>query len=338
VPARVSGAWTPVYYLKDPLVIPDADLQTLLAARGIQPRSVSKLTAGQKNRTFLVTTAAEDQYVVRQYATATAAEADYELTAAEYLSARGFPTPAPIRTADDTLAGHIGSRPAAVFKFVTGNHPADLGTVPRDDLELGLQSAALAGRIHRLTWGVTFPGHRTDQLDPLRRINRFLEGPMAAMPALAQVTDPLARLSVALTGLYAASPIPRGLVHNDISAHNLLLNPAGSVAALIDFDDCMTSFLLYDLGRIVEVWGSGPGGHIDQSRVDQLIDAYSRERTLTIQEKRLAISLIAAYAAATGIGVLANKLRHGHTITSPADSVAMSVALQLLQRSDSAKF
>jgi Ser/Thr protein kinase RdoA (MazF antagonist) len=309
----------------------DADLQLVLAARGVQLGSVTRLTAGQKNVTLLVESATGDRYVVRQYAAATAAEVDYELAAVEYLSARGFPTPAPVRAADKGLAARIGGRPAAVFRFVTGTHPANLETVPRDDLELGLDAAALAGQLHRLTQGKNFPGQRTDQLDPLRRITEFLLGPLATVPALDQITAALTSLSVRLTRLYATGTIPRGLVHNDISAHNLLLGAADSVAALIDFDDCMTSFLLYDLGRIVEVWGSGPNGCIDPSRVGQLIEAYSRERMPTIQERRAAPTLLAAYAAATGIGFLTSKLRQGQTVTGPADSTAMSVALQLLQ-------
>jgi Ser/Thr protein kinase RdoA (MazF antagonist) len=308
----------------------DEDVRMLLAARAIQPRSVSRLTAGQKNITSLVESTAGDRYVVRRYTTARAAEVDYELAAVEYLSARGFPTPAPVRAGDGNLAGQLGTQPAAVFQFASGSHPADLGTAFRQDLELGLRAVALAGKLHHLTWGMSFPGHRTGQLDPLRRIDDFLTGPLATLAVLAEATKALARLSTTLTELYSASMLPRGLVHNDISAHNLLLDSAKSVTALIDFDDCMSTFLLYYLGRIVEVWGSTPDGHIDPERISQLIDAYSHERTLTTEEKRNANSLIAAYAAATGIRYLTGKVRQGETLTSPADSTAMSLALQML--------
>lgn len=308
----------------------DEDVRVLLAARAIHPRSVSRLTAGQKNITSLVESTAGDRYVVRKYSAALTAEVDYELAAVEYLSARGFPTPAPVRAGDGCLVGQLGTRPAAVFQFAPGTHPADLGTPFRQDLELGLRAAALAGQLHHLTWDMSFPGHRTSQLDPLRRIDDFLNGPLATLPVLAEATKALARLSGRLTELYSASALPRGLVHNDISAHNLLLDSAKSVTALIDFGDCMSTFLLYDLGRIVEVWGSTPDGRVDHGRISELIDAYSRERTLTTEEKQNANTLIAAYAAATGVNYLAGKVRQGQTLTSPADSNAMSVALQML--------
>jgi Ser/Thr protein kinase RdoA (MazF antagonist) len=308
----------------------DEDVRALLAARAIQPKAVSRLTAGQKNVTSLVESTAGDRYVVRQYTTAVAAEVEYELAAVEYLSARGVPTPPPVRARDGSLVGHVGSRPAGVFQFVFGSHPADLGTPFRQDLELGLRAAALAGQLHQLTWDIGFPGYRSGRLDPLRRINDFLNSPLAALPVLAEATESLARLSATLSEFYSAGTLPRGLVHNDISAHNLLLDSAKSVAALIDFDDCMDSFLMYDLGRIVEVWGSGPDGRIDPARINQLVDGYSRERTLTTEEKRNVNSLLAAYAAATGVSYLAGKAEQGGTLISPADSNAMSVALQML--------
>jgi homoserine kinase type II len=224
---------------------------------------VGRLTAGQNNVTSLVNSTAGDRYIVRQYTTAVAAEVEYELAAVEYLSVRGFPTPAPVRARDGSLVGQIGARPAGVFQFVFGNHPADLGTPFRQDLELGLRAAALAGQLHQLIRDMDFPGYRTGRLDPLSRINTYLNSPLAVLSVLAEATESLARLSTTLTELYSAGTLPRGLVHNDISAHNFLLDSAKSVAALIDFDDCMDSFLLYDLGRIVEVWGSGPDGCID---------------------------------------------------------------------------
>ena len=307
----------------------DADVRDLLSSRGIRPRSTVPLTVGQKNVTLLVKSEAGDRYIVRLYASATPAEVEYELDAVGFLSARGFPTPAPITAANGQLAGYAGDRPAAVFIFASGSHPSELAIAHRQDLKLGLQAAALAGRLHQLTRGRSFAGQRTDRLDPLRRITGYFDGPLASLPALEQATEQLVELKRTLTDIYVAASMPRGLIHNDISAHNLLLDGGGSVTALIDFDDCMTSFLLFDLGRIVEVWGSDEKGNLDIDRVTQLIDAYSRERTLSHEEARHATVLIAGYAAATGADVLARKLQHRQPISGPRDSNALSVALQL---------
>jgi Ser/Thr protein kinase RdoA (MazF antagonist) len=280
---------------------------------------------------LLVESAGGQHYVVRLYTTAAPAEVQYELAAVALLASRGFPTPAPEPAGDGSLAGKAAGRPAAVFRFAAGRHPAGLGTRYRQDLELGLQAAGLAGRLHQLSRGVSLPGARTDRLDPLRRIGAFLDSAAASEPALADAVGALSGLRGRLTELYRADGLPRGLVHNDISAHNLLLDPAGSVAALIDFDDCVTSFLLYDLGRIVEVWGCGPDGRVDPARVDRLIGAYSAQRPLTGEEEIHARWLIAAYAGATGAGYLTGMIRAGAPVSGPHDSTAMSVALQLLR-------
>ena len=81
---------------------------------------------------------------------------------------------------------------------------------------------------------------------------------------------------------------------------------------------------------IVEVWGCGPDGRVDLTRVGRLIGAYSAQRPLTGEEERHARCLIAAYAA-TGAGYLTGMIRAGATVSGPHDSTAMSVTLELLR-------
>jgi Ser/Thr protein kinase RdoA (MazF antagonist) len=207
---------------------------------------------------------------------------------------------------------------------------AGLDSNAGEDLGLGCQAAQLAGRMHALTRGVIFPGHRTDRLDPLRRINEFLDGPCSSLPVLREAVMSLTTHAKAMTKLYAeANQLPQGLVHNDISAHNLLMDDSGKVMALIDFGDCITSFLLYDLGRICEVWARNATGHVDRGRIDKLIDAYSQGRPLTTFEEQHTLDFIAAYAAATGVDYLTGMLEEGETVTGPDDSTAMAVFMQL---------
>ncbi|HVX45787.1 MAG TPA: phosphotransferase [Mycobacteriales bacterium] len=310
------------------------DFRNVLRPWRIVPSSVAPLLGGEKNHNWLVT-AAGRRFVVRRYAASSEPEVEYELHASEFLAERGFPTPAPVRTGDGSLWRVEGDRPVAVFDFVEGEHPPEMADgYWSADFSTGRDAAALAGRMHSLSLGSDFAGSRADRLDPVQSIGRFLNGPYSSLPvlreAVAELTDQYEKMVAE-----CADPVDlsRGLVHNDITAHNLLLTPAGGIAALIDFDDCLTSFLLHELGAIVEVWGRACNRDADLGRIHALIDAYATERSLTGRESELALDFIATRAAATGVHVLSNMLRQGGAVQDPRESYSMLLFLDLRARS-----
>jgi Ser/Thr protein kinase RdoA (MazF antagonist) len=305
-----------------------SDLIDFLRGRGVDAVSVVPFVGGEKNRSWLV----DGAFVARSYSSSTPAEVEYELQAAEFLAQRGFPTPAPIRANDGSLWGTMHDRPAALFTYAAGAHPTDLlDGYFSADLRLGRNAAALAAQLHVLAADQSFNGARTARLDPLQRIETFLRSPYSDLAVLREATRHLTALHEKIADIYAnPTGLRQGLVHNDISAVNLLLDEVtGEINALIDFDDCMTSFQLYDLGRIAETWGRTPDRHADLTRIKELIEAYDATRRLTDRESELAVDLIAAYAAATGVDILTNMLRAGAHVQSPADSYSMLFFLDL---------
>lgn len=308
-----------------------SELTDFLRGRGVDPVDVVPLLGGEKNRSWLVDGADGSRFVARSYSTSTPAEVEYELHATEFLAQRGFPTPAPIAADDGSLRGTIDDRPAALFTYAAGAHPTDLmDGYFSTDLQLGRDAAGLAAEMHVLAADQTFPGRRTTRLDPLERIQRFLRSPYADLPVLREAARHLTVLQERIADVYAnPAGLRQGLVHNDISAVNLLLDETGEITALIDFDDCMTSYQLYDLGRIAETWGRTPDRHADLTRIKELIEAYDATRPLTDREAELAVDLIATYAAATGADILTNMLDAGARVQSPADSYSMLFFLDL---------
>jgi Ser/Thr protein kinase RdoA (MazF antagonist) len=113
------------------------DLKTLLDARVIDVGSVRSLTTGQMNLTLLIETPSGARFVVRQHSAATAGEVEYELAAIEFLSSRGFPTPAPVRSTDGLLAGQISGQWGAVFQYAAGKHPDGLDSTVGEKLSPG---------------------------------------------------------------------------------------------------------------------------------------------------------------------------------------------------------
>ncbi|WP_432883463.1 phosphotransferase [Kribbella sp. CA-245084] len=304
-----------------------SDLTAFLRGRGVDAANVVPLLGGEKNRSWLV----DGAFVARSYSTSTPVEVSYELHACEFLAQQGFATPSPVRADDGSLWGTIDDRPAAIFTYAAGSHPTDLiDGYFSADLRLGREAAGLAAQMHVLAADQSFDGARTARLDPLKRVETFLRSPYADLPVLREATRRLTALQEKIADVYAnPTGLRQGLVHNDISAVNLLLDDSGEITALIDFDDCMTSFQLYDLGRIAETWGRTPDRHADLTRIKDLIEAYDAVRPLTDREAELAVDLIAAYAAATGVDILTNMLRAGADVQGPADSYSMLFFLDL---------
>jgi homoserine kinase type II len=305
----------------------------LLRDRGIEPTAVTPLAGGEKNDSWLVRSPS-GRFVARRYRASTVPEVEYELHACEFLARRGFPTPAPVRARDGALWGLLDGRPAAVFAHAPGSHPTGLADGAFSaDLALGRRVAALAGRMHALADGRDFPGRRADRRDPLRRIARFLDSPHARLPALREATEALTAQRDRMAAVHAdPAGLRHGLTHHDLSPANVLLDPdTGEVTAVLDFDDCATTFQLYDLGRIAETWARAADRHADPGRVEQLVAAYHAVRPLTGREADLALDLIATYAAATGVDVLTGMLRDGRPVRDPRDSYSMLYFLDLRQ-------
>lgn len=158
----------------------DVDLRDFLRARDVDGGDVAWLPGGEKNDNLLVHCADGWRFVARVYRFSSGTEVRYELEASEFLASQGFPVPRPIRAVGGSLWTPVADRPAALFEFAAGEHPAELP----GDIGLGVKAAALAASMHVLTSGRTFGGSRNPDRDPLHRICAFLDGPYAGIEAL----------------------------------------------------------------------------------------------------------------------------------------------------------
>ncbi len=302
-----------------------AELVDFLRDRDVEPAVVQPLTGGEKNVNWRVDAMDGRRFVLRSYQLSAPAEVEYEVHAVAHLAESGFPTPAPIPARDGRLWGTFGLQPAALFTFANGTS-GDRS----DDETLGHKAAAMAGRLHAICGDRAFEGKRAERRDPLAKLRQFLDSPHAELPALREATERLRDQHDRMAAVYAEPDgLRHGLVHHDITAVNLLLARDGDINALIDFDDCVTSFQLYDLGPIVDQWGRRQDRHADRERIGQLIEAYDATRPLTPRERDLATDFVATSIAATGVHVLTNKLRAGHVVRDPRESYSMLLFLDL---------
>jgi Ser/Thr protein kinase RdoA (MazF antagonist) len=248
-------------------------------------------------------------YVTRHYRrTRGAADLVFELAAVRHLAEQGFPVADVVEARDGTLVDDIQGRPCVLFHFVDGTAGDSPGEFGCADLPSGVAAARLLATMHLATRGETFPGSRSDYPDPVMRLARWVDGD-GADPTLLDIPggsvflQHVTRLLQTLkTELGRRSDLWIGLVHGDVAPNNLVMDNAGEISALLDFDDCLCSYVVYDLASILWYWGRSSSGDLDRARMRTLIDTYSEVRRLTADERHLLPPLFSAYIAADAIG------------------------------------
>ncbi|MEQ7007431.1 phosphotransferase [Actinopolymorpha sp. B17G11] len=248
-------------------------------------------------------------YVARHYRrTQGAAELVFELAAVRYLAEQGFPVADVVEAGDGARFDYVQGRPCALFHYVAGTAGDSPGESGCADLTSGITAARLLAQMHLVTRGRTFPGSRSERSDPLMRLTQWVRQDGADpefldIPGGPAFLHHLQRLLHTLNfELAQRTHMWVGLVHGDVAPNNLVLDSAGTVAALIDFDDCLYSYVIYDLASILWYWGRSAGGNLDVTRTRRLIEAYCDVRELTADERHLLAPLLAAYLAADAIG------------------------------------
>jgi homoserine kinase type II len=294
------------------------------------------LTGGLINATYLLTEG-ERRFVVRSYQRTKATEdIEYELLAVEFLSTAGFPTAAPVRSLAGDLYGDVAGRTTAMFEYIDGSQPPSReGGFGSFDLRLGCETGAALARMHLLTWHLNLPVRRTERGDPLRQIGEFLADVQSwegreLVPGLEQF---IAGLEEASSTIALHSPptaeMPTGLVHADLSERNVLVDADGHLLALLDFDDCLESYRLYDLCSLLSAWGLDDQRRLDIDRASRLVAAYTAVRPLSPTERELLPALLMIYIGSAGCEFITGRWRRHAFVDGVIDSYSATTFLWL---------
>ncbi|MFI6394290.1 phosphotransferase [Nonomuraea sp. NPDC050547] len=295
--------------MSEPVLMLEGTWSEFATAWGIDARTaeMTRLPGGLINDNYLLEEGTQ-RLVVRHYRRTTDhADLVYELSAVEYLSSKGFPTPPLIRSHAKDLFRFVAGRPVAVFGYLPGKRPESRpGGFGSFDLNLGCQIAAQLARLHRLTWNVALPGKRRQRGDPLRRVTEFLTrarewedvATIAGMSGFLGDLDTVR--SELASAIRSAADLPTGLVHADINETNVLVDDKGRLTALLDFDDCLESHRIYDLCSLITSWGLDEHRLLDTRRAGRLVATYHRHRPLTYTERSLLPYFLMCYLGASG--------------------------------------
>ena len=252
------------------------DVDAVLDRFGLRPQGRGvELGGGEDNLNVRVATDGGD-VVVRRYDVSGFEKVAAELRLVEYLAGRGYPTPAPLSTADGDRFVRWRDRPVAVFPFVAGTTPG------AGDRGISRTMGGLLGRLHALA----------DQWrDPaIPEVDRLA---IVQTPGLAQGLPDEAAWEQARRGfadqwgakLERALPrLPQGPLHHDLHPGNLVM--AGRrPAAVLDFDELNCGPLAIDVVRTWHYLASRR--RLPEQRRRAVVAGYEQHRLLTGDERAL---------------------------------------------------
>jgi homoserine kinase type II len=253
--------------------IDDGDARDLLAAYGLQLRSIEGIAAGSVNSNFALVTP-EGRLFLRLYEERNHAGAEREAAMLERLARSGVPTPAPLRRRDGALVSVVRGKPAAVFPWRDGRMRCQAAVTPQDAARVGeaLARVHAAGAQHAAEPGRFGVGELRARLERIgaSRDDRFVP----LVPSLRKALD---------RAHAARDPgLPAGLTHGDLFRDNVLWDARGEITALLDFESACVGTYAYDLMVTVLAWCFGEG--LDARLARAMREGYERVRPLTAAE------------------------------------------------------
>lgn len=254
----------------------EATARPLFAAYGLELQSLEPLPAqGTVNSNFRVQ-AGGKRWFLRLNEGKGAADVAAEVALVDRLLAAGLPTPAIQRAKDGRAVLEAAGRPTTLFPWIEGREAAPDPTRPSTVAVVG----RALGRLHRAGAGLgpdELPRNHYSLAELERRLGSFATDPRFA--------DCAPLLAAELTAARARPSMISGLIHQDLFPDNLLVDEAGELVAVLDFEQATFGALVYDLAVVINAW-CWTGQQIDQGAQAALLTAYEAERPLTAEERQ----------------------------------------------------
>jgi homoserine kinase type II len=203
-----------------------------------------------------------------------------------HLADHGITCPQPVRTRAGEALGTLAGRPAAIIDFLEGVWPRRPNAA---------HCAAVGEALAKL--------HIAGQDFAMRRANALsVAGWRPLFAAMAPRADEIQRglrdlLAAELDFLEGAWPasLPSGVIHADLFPDNALFL-GERLSGLIDFYFACDDILAYDLAICLNAWCFEPDHAFNVTKARALLNAYCRERSLSVAEQE-ALPLLARGAA-----------------------------------------
>lgn len=241
------------------------------------PSAIAPVAAGVENSTWfltLPTSPGANRWALTIVENREFSELLYPAALCAALHDAGLPVPPPRADVAGNRVHRLAGKPALLVPLAPGAHPS--APLPKHCAAIG----DFLGRMHALRLALPAP-----RANPFGRA--WLERTAAALgPDFGAANNALlARQLDRYRRLEAADALPRGPIHADLFRDNALFS-AGRLSAVIDFHSACHDWLLLDVAIALHDWASIPGGALDTSRANALLNAYAGQRPFTRNERR----------------------------------------------------
>jgi homoserine kinase type II len=254
------------------------DIGELLSYKGI--------AEGVENSNFLMHTS-RGAFILTLYEKRVAADdLPYFLSLMAHLAERGVRCPQPARNRQGAVYSQLAGRPAAIINFLEGVWPRRPNAAHCTGVGEALARMHLAG--------ADFPLFRENPLSVSGWRPLFDLAADRADGVQAGLRDFILR---ELEHLEANWPnhLPLGVIHADLFPDNVFFL-GDRLSGLIDFPFSCNDILAYDVAICLNAWCFEPDHSFNVTKARALLNAYGRERKLSVAEQD-ALPLLARGAA-----------------------------------------
>jgi homoserine kinase type II len=193
----------------------------------------------------------------------------------KHLASANLPVPSPLVNRLGEGEFSIAAKPAFIFPKISGAH------VNRPDTDQCRVIGDFLARAHLASLSFEH------KLANNRGLPWLISGQENLAPFLSQDDNALLNSQVVDFARLCerGGELPSGAIHGDLFRDNALFNQ-GSLAAVIDFYNACTDWLLIDIAIAINDWCSCTGGNgIDQELANALLKAYHQVRPFTAAEQ-----------------------------------------------------
>ena len=264
----------------------ELDQQELLAM--LRDYGIDALTActgasdGIENTTYFLESDAQ-KWILTLFEEISADELPFFVRLMDWLYARQLPVAHALADNNAKTLHTLSNKPALLFPRLSGQHPRNM------TIEQCRAIGYFLGHMHAVSQN--YPEQRDNQ--------RGTAWMQAARQRLSSCVDAevleLLDAQIRNAEQVRALNLPTGLIHGDLF-HDNALYEGDTLCGVIDFYNACTDVLALDLAIVINDWCALPDGSIEATRYHAIIDAYQKQRALTVQEKthRQAILQLAA--------------------------------------------